>query len=226
MVCHPLMMPGQAILDPELVVGLPAALTAYTGMDALTHNIEAFTVEDFHPMCDAIALKGIEFVAKHLERAVKDPGDIEARGYMMMAAMMGAVAFQKDLGAAHSLAHALSGVCGMQHGLANALCLVPVMRFNLEISAPKYAQVAGCFGINTFGMTDMEASEKTIEAVEDLIDRIAIPTCLADAGVEEGDLPLLSEKAYEDSCHQTNPRACTKGDLMMLYRQAYGKKTR
>ncbi|MBN2299160.1 MAG: iron-containing alcohol dehydrogenase [Deltaproteobacteria bacterium] len=226
MVCNPLMMPGQAILDPELVVGLPSALTAYTGMDALTHNIEAFTVEDFHPMCDAIALKGIEFVAQYLERAVKNPGDIEARGYMMMAAMMGAVAFQKDLGAAHSLAHALSSVCGMQHGLANALCLVPVMKFNMEISAHKYAEIARCFGIDTSVMTEMEAAGEAVEAVEDLIDRIAIPACLADAGVAESELPLLCDKAFEDSCHQTNPRPCTKGDLMMLYRQAYGKKTR
>ena len=226
MVCHPLMMPAQAILDPELVVGLPRNLTAYTGIDALTHNIEAFAVEDFHPMCDAIALKGIEFVAKYLDRAVKNPGDIEARGYMMMSAMMGAVAFQKDLGAAHSLAHALSSVCGMQHGLANALCLVPVMRFNLETSAHKYAEVARCFGINTSGMPEMEAAEKGIDAVEELIDRIGIPACLADAGVEEGELPLLCDKAYEDSCHLTNPRSCTKDDLMMLYWQAYGKKVK
>ena len=226
MVCNPLMMPRQAVLDPELVVGLPPALTAYTGMDALTHNIEAFTVEDFHPMCDAIALKGIEFVADYLERAVKNPNDIEARGYMMMAAMMGAVAFQKDLGAAHSMAHALSSVCGMQHGLANALCLIPVMRFNLEISAPKYAEIARCFGINTFVMTEKEAAEKAIDAVEDLIAHIGIPTCLAEAGVEESDLPQLCEKAYEDSCHLTNPRSCSQEDLMRLYQQAYGKKTR
>lgn len=225
MVCNPLMMPRHAVLDPELVVGLPPALTAYTGMDALTHNIEAFTVEAFHPMCDAIALKGIEFVAKYLERAVKNPGDIEARGYMMMAAMMGAVAFQKDLGAAHSLAHALSSVCGMQHGLANALCLVPVMKFNMDTSARKYAEIARCFGINTFGLSEIQAAQKAIEAVEDLMERISIPACLADAGVKQGDLPLLSEKAFEDSCHLTNPRSCTKEDLMMLFRQAYGKKT-
>jgi 4-hydroxybutyrate dehydrogenase len=224
MVCNPLMMPGQAVLDPELVVGLPPTLTAYTGMDALTHNIEAFSVEDFHPMCDAIALKGIEFVSKYLERAVKKPGDIEARGYMMMAAMMGSVAFQKDLGAAHSLAHALSSVCGMQHGLANALCLVPVMRFNLETSAGKYAEVARCFGINTFGMAETEAAEKGVAAVKDLMERIGIPACLADAGVRQSELSLLCEKAFEDSCHLTNPRPCTKEDLMMLYRHAYGKR--
>jgi alcohol dehydrogenase class IV len=223
LVCNPLMMPGRAILDPELALGLPPALTAYTGLDALTHNIEALTVEDFHPMCDAIAEKGIEFVASYLERAVKNPGDLEARGYMMMAAMMGAVAFQKDLGAAHSLAHALSSVCGMQHGLANALCLVPVMRFNMEASARKYAVVARGFGINTFGMTDLEAASQAIAAVEDLIRRVGIPATLADAGVEEDLLPLLGRKAFEDGCHQTNPRPCTQEDLLQLFRQAYTK---
>ncbi len=221
MVCNPLMMPRMAILDPELTLGLPPALTAYTGMDALTHNIEALTVEQFHPMCDAIAEKGIAFVARYLERAVRKPADLEARGYMMMAAMMGAVAFQKDLGAAHSLAHALSAVCGMQHGLANALCLVPVMRFNAEASAQKYASVARCFGINTSGMTDLEAANLAIQAVEDLMERIGIPACLADAGIEEDRLVLLSEKAFEDGCHLTNPRPCTQDDLLMLYRQAY-----
>ena len=112
----------------------------------------------------------------------------------------------------------------MQHGLANALCLLPVMRFNLETSARKYAEIALSFGVNTYGMPVMEAAEKAIDAVEDLMERIAIPACLAEGGVEESDLPLLCEKAYEDSCHLTNPRTCTKEDLMRLYQQAYGKK--
>ncbi|MDT8272292.1 MAG: iron-containing alcohol dehydrogenase [Desulfomonilia bacterium] len=221
MVCNPLMMPKIALLDPSLTVGLPPALTAYTGIDALTHSIEALTVKEFHPMCDAIAEKAIEFVARYLERAVTTPGDLEARGHMMMAALMGAVAFQKDLGATHSLAHALSSVCGMQHGLANALYLVPVMRFNVMASAKEYAMVARCFDINTSGMTDLEAAQTTISAVEDLMTRIGIPGSLAAAGVAESDLTLLSDKAFEDSCHQTNPRPCTRDDLFSLVRQAF-----
>jgi len=221
LICHPEMMPKRAILDPELTVGLPAALTAGTGMDALTHNIEAFSVSMFHPMCDAIALKAIELIAQNLEKAVKNPGDIEARGNMLIAAMMGAVAFQKDLGAAHSLAHPLSAICDIPHGLANAICLVPVMKFNKEISAAQYAQVAHCFGVNTSTMSDTEAAGKAIEAVADLNRRIGIPKSLAELGVKEEQLPILARKAFEDPCHHSNPRRCTEKDLLTLYKEAY-----
>ncbi len=220
LICHPLMMPAMAILDPELTVGLPPMLTAATGMDALTHCIESLTAPIFHPMCDAIAEKGIELVAQYLEQAVKHPNDIKARGYMMMAAMMGAVAFQKGLGVAHSLSHALSVVCDLQHGLANAICLVPVIKFNRKVAASHYARVARCFGINTFGMSDLEAADKAIEAVADLNRRIGIPESLAEVGVKEEQFPELTKKAFADPCHQTNPRPCTEEDLLMLYKEA------
>ena len=220
MVCHPLMMPALALLDPELTVGLPPFLTASTGMDAFTHCVESLTAPVFHPMCDAIAVKGIELVAQYLEKAVADPKDIEARGYMQLAAMMGAVAFQKDLGAAHSLSHSLSAVCHMQHGLANAICLVPVMKFNKEVCAKAYAKVAACFNINTVGMSDKEAADKAIEAVIDLNQRIGIPKTLSEAGVTEDHLDELTRKAFLDGCHQTNARSCTKEDLRTLYLEA------
>ncbi len=220
LICHPYMMPQRAILDPELTVSLPANLTAATGMDAFTHNLEALTVKEFHPMCDAIALKAIELIAQYLERAVKNPADIEARGYMMIAATMGAVAFQKDLGVAHSLSHALSAVCGLQHGLANAICLVPVMSFNKEVSAPEYAGVARCFGINAFDLSDAEAADKAIDAVADLIRRIGIPKSLKEVGVKEDQLSELVEKAFQDPCHQTNPRPCQKEDILSLFNEA------
>lgn len=221
LVCHPEMMPRRAILDPELTIGLPAHLTAATGMDAFTHNLEAFTVDMFHPMCDAIALKGIEYAAQYLERAVKNPRDIEARGYMMIAAMMGAVAFQKDLGAAHSMAHPLSTLCNVHHGLANAICLVPVMKFNRDIVASKYAEVARCFGINTSGLSKLEAADKAIEAVADLNQRIGIPGSLAQVGVTEDQLPILAKKAFEDICHQANPRLCNEQDFLALFKEAF-----
>lgn len=223
-ICHPEMMPARAILDPELTVGLPAMLTAGTGMDALTHNIEALVVDMFHPMCDAIALKGIELVARNLEEAVNNPTDIAARGNMMVAAMMGAVAFQKDLGAAHSLAHPLSTECNVQHGLANAICLVPVMRFNREVAAAQYAKVAKCFGVNTSGMSDLEAADKAIEAVINLNNSIKIPSSLADAGVKKEQLEMLAKKAFEDPCHGSNPRPCTEQDLLKLYKEAFARK--
>jgi len=221
LVCHPLMMPKWAILDPELTVGLPALLTAATGMDALTHNIEALAVDMFHPMCDAIALKAIELIAQNLEKAVKNPTDIAARGNMMIAAMMGAVAFQKDLGAAHSLAHPLSTDCNIPHGLANAICLAPVMRFNRKVAAAKYAKVAHAFGINTSGMSQLQAADQAIQAVVDLNSRIGIPKSLAEVGVKGQQLQTLAQKAFKDPCHCSNPRKCTLQDLLELYKQAY-----
>ncbi len=220
LVCSPLLRPSIALLDPELTIGLPASLTAGTGMDAFTHCIEALVVKDFHPMCDAIAIKGIDFIAQYLETAVKEPGNIEARGGMQLAAMMGAVAFQKDLGAAHSLSHSLSSVCHVPHGLANAICIVPVMKFNKKECLKEYAKVATCFGINTFEMSDEEACDKAIEAVADLNKRIGIPERLSQVGVKEEHLEELTKKAFLDGCHQTNPRKCTSEDLMALYREA------
>ena len=219
LVCSPLLRPAIALLDPELTVGLPASLTAGTGMDAFTHCVEALAVKDFHPMCDAIALKGIEYIAQYLEIAVKEPDNIEARGYMQLAAMMGAVAFQKDLGAAHSLSHALSAVSHVPHGLANAICIAPVMKFNKENCLKEYAKVAACFGINTFGMSDEKAADKAIKAVSDLNKRIGIPEKLSQVGVKEEHLEELTSKAFLDGCHQSNPRKCTKEDLMNLYKE-------
>lgn len=220
MVCHPLMIPSLAILDPELTLELPAFLTAATGMDALTHCIESLTAPVFHPMCDAIATKGIEFVAMYLVRAVKTPSDLEARSYMQLASMMGAVSFQKDLGAVHSLAHALSAVCHVQHGLANAICLIPVMKYNKEVAARYYSKVAACFGINTFDLSDLEAADKAIEAVTDLIRMIGIPTTLSEVGVKESHLRELAQKAFLDPCHRTNLRPCSEKDLLTLYKKA------
>ena len=221
MICHPIMMPEMAVLDPELTVSLPDFLTASTGMDAFTHCLESLTAPVFHPMCDGIALKGIEIVVDNLEKAVKNPEDISARGYMLIAAMMGAVAFQKDLGAAHSLSHALSSVCGLQHGLANAICLVPVMEYNIKISAREYAKVAACFDINTFEMTDIQAAEKAIKAIADLNSKIGIPGSLKDAGVKEDQLEEVAVKAFADPCHQTNPRPCKKEDLLDILRKSF-----
>jgi alcohol dehydrogenase class IV len=218
MVCHPWMLPGRAILDAELTVSLPPALTAATGMDALTHCIESLTAPIFHPMCDGIALKGIEFVVANLEKAVKTPTDLEARGRMLLAASMGAVAFQKDLGAAHSISHALSAVCGVQHGLANAILLPPVMEFNLEVARDLYALIPPYFGISTVGVDPAESARTAVEQVRALNGRIGIPESLRAAGVSRekldgAKLDEVIEKAYQDPCHRTNARPCTPEDL-------------
>ncbi len=214
-------MPKRAILDPDLTTGLPPHLTAATGMDALTHHIESLTSPEFHPLCDAIAIHGIELVARYLERATKDGNDIEARGYMLIAASMGAIAFQKDLGATHSLAHPLSTEFGMHHGLANSVCLPAVMKFNKEVSQKEYARVASAFGVDLHGLSPLQAAEKGIEAVEGLIDRLGLPKKLRECKIPEEALPKLSEKALADSCHATNPRPCTQADLLQLYKESW-----
>ncbi len=219
--CSPQMMPAIAVLDPKLTVSLPPHLTAATGMDALTHNIESLTAPVFHPMCDAIAIKGVELTVKYLEKAVKTPEDIEARGYMMLAAMMGAVAFQKDLGTAHSLSHALSAICGLHHGLANAIVLPFVMNFNKEVSKSEYTLIAREFGIDIYGKDELECAEKAIEEVRALNKRVGIPESLSSVGVKSEDLQELTEKAYLDPCHYTNARSCTKEDLLSLLKEAF-----
>ncbi|HYK91228.1 MAG TPA: iron-containing alcohol dehydrogenase [Acidobacteriota bacterium] len=217
----PWLMPKRAILDPELTVGLPPFLTAATGMDAFTHCLESLTCPVFHPLCDAIAIHGLELVIRHLERATRNGKDIEARGHMQVAATMGAIAFQKDLGATHSLAHPLSTEFGLNHGLANALCLPAVMRFNLEVASSHYSRLAALFGVPVVQMTESEAAAKAVSEVESMIERIGISRGLRNHGVPRQSLGPLSEKAFEDSCHKTNIRPCTQDDLLRLYEQSW-----
>ena len=140
------LMAEMAVLDPELTVGLPPDLTAWTGMDAMTHAVEAFVCPVFHPMCDAIALEAIRLVRQYLPRSYSDGEDLEARGMMQVAAAMGAVSFQKDLGAAHSLSHPLSSEFDIQHGLANAIALPAVVRFNGQQDSAQYVRIAIALG--------------------------------------------------------------------------------
>jgi alcohol dehydrogenase class IV len=217
----PWLMPQRAILDPELTVGLPPHLTAATGMDAFTHCLESLTCPVYHPMCDGIALHGLEMIIRYLERATRDGQDIEARGNMQVAATMGAVAFQKDLGATHSLAHPLSTEFGLNHGLANALCLPAVMGFSVEAAAPHYAKVATLFGVDTHHMTEKDAAERCITEVEEMIRRLGITNGLRNYRVPRESLEGLSEKAFADSCHKTNVRPCTRADLLRLYEESW-----
>jgi alcohol dehydrogenase class IV len=208
-VFHPSLLADLVILDPQLTVDLPAKLTAATGADALTHCIESYTSPTFHPLCDAIALEGIRIIAAALPRAMKDPRDLDARGKMQVAATMGGIAFQKDLGAAHSLAHPLSAVCGVHHGTANALVLPAVMRFNAARKPGVYDRVAA-----TMGAAD------AVAAVEALLREIGIAPGLRAAGVRDEQLDELADHAFADGCHQTNPVPVTRADLLQLYREA------
>jgi alcohol dehydrogenase class IV len=165
-------------------------------------------------LCDGIALEGIHLIAGALARAVKEPGDLEARGRMQVAAMMGGIAFQKDLGAAHSLAHPLSAICGVHHGTANALVLPAVMRFNAARKPGLYRRVAIAMGVND---GDDDAA---IAAVESLLKDIGLGYGLRAAGVTESQLQTLADQAYLDGCHRTNPVPVTREDLLNLYREA------
>jgi 4-hydroxybutyrate dehydrogenase len=217
----PWLMPKRAILDPELTVSLPPALTAATGMDAFTHCLESLTCPVYHPLCDAIAIHGLELIIRYLERATRDGSDIEARGNMLVAASMGAIAFQKDLGATHSLAHPLSTEFGLHHGLANALCLPAVMRFNLDAAAPHYASLARLYGDSNSNEEGNRAASRAVEMVEAMLDRLGIKCGLRNHGVPQDSLEGLAESAFADSCHKTNIRPCSKQDLLRLYQESW-----
>jgi alcohol dehydrogenase class IV len=205
----PYLLAKAALLDPELTRSMPARVTAATGFDALTHCLEAYCSTGDHPMADAIALGGLELCAIHLARAVAQGDDLAARGGMMKAAMMGAVAFQKGLGACHSLAHPLSSEKGMHHGLANALCLPAVVDFNQSAAAELLERVR----------TLIDPRAKTCgEALRALRKRVGLPDGLRPEGVTEADIDKLSAKAFEDACHRSNPRPVTRDDLAALYR--------
>ncbi|MFQ6040833.1 MAG: iron-containing alcohol dehydrogenase, partial [Candidatus Poribacteria bacterium] len=194
-------------------------LTAYTGMDALTHNLESHLSTQYHPICDAIAIKGVQLTSAYLRRAVENGEDIEARTNMMMAAMMGAIAFQKDLGVAHSLAHPLSTIAGLHHGLANAIVLPHTMEFNLEHAKERLRDIAGALGVNVSGMSLDDAARAAIVEIKRLEKDIGIPEKLRDVGVNADMIPQLAEQAIADGCHLTNPRRCQKEDMVYLYQK-------
>jgi 4-hydroxybutyrate dehydrogenase len=215
----PRLIADVAILDPELTSSMPPHITAATGMDALTHCFEAFCATGHHPMADAIALAGLELAGRHLERAVRDGNDLEARSAMLEASMMGAVAFQKGLGACHSMAHPLSTEFGLHHGLANALCLPSVIEFNRAVAQPRIARAARAMGVRE-GDTETLAFE-CAGAVRKLRQKIGLPDGLEGMGIAADALPRLAELALDDPCHAANPRACSADDFLSLYKSAY-----
>lgn len=214
---HPELMAKLVLLDPELTVGLPPKLTAATGADALTHCIESFTCPVFHPMCDGIALEGIHLIIDALPRAFRDGKDLDARGRMLIAAGMGAIAFQKDLGVVHSLAHPLSTICGMHHGLANALCLVAGMKFCATRKPGIYRRVGIACSLDILKVSDQDADQQTIQFVADFLASLNLNQKLSAHGVQATHLDALVEQAWADPCHKTNAVPVTADDLRNLY---------
>lgn len=215
----PTLMPNVAILDPKMTETMPPRMTAATGIDALTHCIEAYCALGDHPMADAIALEGIRLIAAHLETAVHDGKDRAARGAMLKASMMGAVAFQKGLGACHSLAHPLSAEFDLHHGLANALCLPAVLDFNRSAVPEKIATIARLLGAR--GDDNATLAFECSGAVRALRKKIGLPDGLGAADVPEDALVRLANLAYDDGCHASNPRPCTAEDMLTLYRASH-----
>jgi 4-hydroxybutyrate dehydrogenase len=214
---HPELLAKLVILDPDITRDLPPKLTAATGADALTHCIESFTCPTFHPMCDGIALEGIRLIVNALPRAYRQGDDLEARGHMLVAAAMGAVAFQKDLGATHALAHPLSTICGMHHGLANALCLKTVMQFNAQRKPGLYRRVGIACGLDVISLPESDADRRTIDYIGAFLADLSLSGRLRDFGAKESDLDALSAQAWADPCHPTNAVPVTADDLRNLY---------
>ena len=212
-VFSPLILAKKVFADPELTLGLPAHVTAATGMDALTHNIESYLSPAYHPLCDGIALEGARIAARSLVRAVREPSSIEARSDMMMSSMMGAIAFQKDLGAVHSCAHALGAVCDLHHGLANALMIETVLAWNIEAAPDKFEELAHVCRVGGGG-------PGLVRWLGHLKQQIGITGTLSSHGVKKEQIPQLVEIAVKDICHQTNPRPVTAQDFERLFAAA------
>jgi alcohol dehydrogenase class IV len=208
---HPKMMPGIVISDPELTVGLPAKVTAATGMDALSHCLEAYCAPFFHPMADGIAVEGMRLIHDYLPRAVADGKDLEARSHMLIASSMGATAFQKGLGAMHSLSHPCGANLDTHHGLTNAVVMPFVLAWNRRAIEPKVGRLAAWLGLKR------QSYDGFFDWVLELRATIGIPPSLAALGVREEHAKEFAPQALADPSTGGNPLPMTAGDFEKLY---------
>ena len=214
---HPQLKPSLALLDPELTVGLPANLTAWTGADALVHAIEAFCVPGFHPLCDGLALEGLALVVKWLPVAVRAPENMAARAGMLVGSCLAGIAFQKGLGHVHAISHMVGAEFNTQHGLTNAIILPVILRFNLPGMEHKVKRMA-----DAMGLTDSSVDAFIVE-VERLLDDINIPRSLSEIGVPADCAGRIAEKAMQDSAAGTNPRTTSPAEMELLVESALAK---
>ncbi len=199
--------------DPLLTMELPPFITAATGMDALTHNMEAYLAKMFNPLCEGIALEGISLINQSLAKAVNNP-NLESRSKMLMASLMGAVAFQKGLGVVHSLAHPLSSLLDVHHGLANAVNMPYGMEFNIKGFEDKFKRIARTLELKE------ETGEAVVKYLFDLNSKINIPHKLRDIGVKQEHIETLADLAIADFAHPNNPKPVTRDDFRQLYTKA------
>jgi choline dehydrogenase len=212
-----------AVLDPELTLGLPAAVTAATGMDALSHGVECFTCDYHQPFNDAVALRAIELVARWLRTAVEDGSNVEARTHMAHAALLGGMAYgTESAGAAHAMSQSAGGVHDCPHGALTARVLGPVMEFNAHASPERHARVAQALGVETAGRDPLEAALAGVEAVYRLTDDVGIPTMTA-LGFAEDEIPMLAQMAFDDPQTIGNARELDVAAYEDLYRDAFAR---
>ncbi|MDX9788315.1 MAG: iron-containing alcohol dehydrogenase [Desulfobacterales bacterium] len=213
--------PNVAIDDPLLMKGMPPGLTAATGMDALTHAVEAYVSTIATPVTDACALKAIELIAKYLRAAVAHGGDMEARDKMCYAQYLAGMAFNNaSLGHVHAMAHQLGGFYDLPHGVCNAILLPHVQRYNMIAKVDRFVDIAKAMGEKVEGFSARAAAEKALEAIQTLSKDVGIPGGLEELGVLEKDLLIMAENAQKDACGLTNPRCPTLSDVIQIYKNA------
>ncbi|CAH8192022.1 L-threonine dehydrogenase [Vibrio aestuarianus] len=209
--------PTMSVNDPELMLAKPASLTAATGMDALTHAIEAYVSIAATPITDAVAIKAIEMIQANLRQAVNNGDDIVARDNMAYAQFMAGMAFNNaSLGYVHAIAHQLGGYYDLPHGVCNAILLPHVQVYNSSIAAHRLADVAKALGVNTLGLSQNEAAFAAIESIRQLAADVAIPSGLAQLGVKEEDFAVLADNALKDACGFTNPKQATHEEIITI----------
>lgn len=216
--------PNIAINDPLLMVGMPASLTAATGMDALTHAVEAYVSTIATPITDACALQAIKLISKYLRPAVANGENIEARDKMAYAEYLAGMAFNNaSLGYVHAMAHQLGGFYNLPHGVCNAILLPQVCDFNLIACPERFADIAVALGENVKGLSTVEAANKGIAAIRTLAKGVGIPAGLAELGVKEADLETMAKNAQKDACMLTNPRKATLQQVIDIYKASMGQ---
>lgn len=217
-VLSPHLLPSLAICDPELTRGLPAVLTAGTGMDALTHCVESYLSPTFHPICDGIAVEGLRYIFKGLETAVREPSNLDARSAMMIGALLGGISFHKGLGVVHSLSHALGSEGRVHHGTLNAILLPHGLRFNRQTAEPRMAELASRVGLGRGG----DGAGHLVALSELILARLPLPRRLGQLdGLRRDGIPEYARLAMLDHCHRTNPRPCTQADMEELLDRAW-----
>jgi len=216
-IAHPQQKPIEVILDPQLTLELPKNLTAWTGVDALVHAIEAYVIDDFHPLCDAVALEGLRLIYPNLPIVYRDPSNLIARGKMLVGSCLAGISFLKGLGFVHAISHMVGAEFDTQHGLTNAIVLPSVLRFNEKVISKKVPIMCQAMNLKNNDF------DYFYQSVCELLNILEIPQNLGDIGIKDSSLDSLSKKALKDSAFATNPRTATLQEMKDIIAQSIFK---